>query len=308
MNLETTHQLCRLLSDDTRVRLLAVLSEMGLTVGELTSLFGIAQSRVSTHLGKLREAGFVSMTKSSLGSVYRVDPQIEGQEPGRLWKQIRAGLQDPLLQQDRARAQELLAARSGHPSWADSVAGRMERHYSPGRTWQGTTRGIVGLLELGEVLDVGSGDGALVELLAPRTRSITGLDRSVRVVEAARQRLGEMTNVRFVQGDMHEIPFDDDTFDTVLLLNALSYAHDAGRVLSECARVLRPGGSFVAQTLLKHPFAEQVKPFDHLNLGFEVEDLEQMMRAAGFTSIAGGVTHEERRKPYFKIISLTARR
>ena len=91
---------------------------------------------------------------------------------------LHSNTHDPLVQQDLDRIPEVLQKRSSGSSWADSVAGDMERHYSPGRTWEATARGLVHLLEPGDVLDVASGDGVLAELLAPQAKSITCLDIS----------------------------------------------------------------------------------------------------------------------------------
>ncbi|MGF1511799.1 MAG: ArsR/SmtB family transcription factor [Myxococcota bacterium] len=308
MDLRRTHEFCRLLSDDTRLRLLVLLSEFNLTVGELTSLLGVAQSRVSTHLGRLREAGLVSATRGGQGSLYHLSEQAQAPEAAGLWRQVRGHLEDPLLEQDLQRARDLIEVRSQSEHWADTVAGRMERHYSPGRTWQSTARGLITLLELGDVLDVASGDGALVELVAKRARSIVGIDRSERVVNAARRRLSNMSNVSFVQGDMHELPFEASRFDTILLLHALTYAHDADRVVAECARVVRPGGSVVIQTLLRHQFFDHVKPFDHLNTGFEVDEVSSLIENAGLEILECGITHQEKRKPNFKIVTALGRR
>ncbi|MEM6370289.1 MAG: metalloregulator ArsR/SmtB family transcription factor [Myxococcota bacterium] len=307
MNLERTHELCRLLADGTRLRLLALLSQQALAVGELTELLGVAQSRVSTHLGKLKAENLVEVEKSGSGSTYRARIDKDA-EAGRLWQMLMNDLDDPLLATDQERAAQIVRARNQTTTWADSVAGAMERHYSPGRTWEAVSRGVVGLTRLGHVLDIASGDGALAELLAPRAERVTCIDSSRRVVEAGRERLATVQNIDFVQGDMHALPFDDARFDQVLLLHALPYAAEPDGVVAEAGRVLRPGGSFVAQTLLAHQFRDEVKAFDHVQDGFEVERVRGMVEAAGLEPTLCEVTHQERRKPHFKIITVHAHR
>ncbi|MEM1025785.1 MAG: metalloregulator ArsR/SmtB family transcription factor [Myxococcota bacterium] len=307
MNLERTHELCRLLADGTRLRLLALLSQQALAVGELTELLGVAQSRVSTHLGKLKAEDLVEVEKSGSGSTYRARIDKDA-EAGRLWQMLMNDLDDPLLATDQERAAQIVRARNQTTTWADSVAGAMERHYSPGRTWEAVSRGVVGLTRLGHVLDIASGDGALAELLAPRAERVTCIDSSRRVVEAGRERLATVQNIDFVQGDMHALPFDDARFDQVLLLHALPYAAEPDGVVAEAGRVLRPGGSFVAQTLLAHQFRDEVKAFDHVQDGFEVERVRGMVEAAGLEPTLCEVTHQERRKPHFKIITVHAHR
>ena len=122
----------------------------------------------------------------------------------------------------------VLAKRARAEGWADTVAGDMERHYSPGRTWEALARGMLQLVETGDVLDIASGDGVLAELLAPRAHSIVCVDASERVVAAARERLKPFTNVDVRTGDMHALDFPAKSFDLVLLLHALTYSREAG--------------------------------------------------------------------------------
>src|SRR5690606_17221968 len=134
----------------------------------------------------------------------------------------------------------LREARASDQAWVESAAGRMERHYSPGRTWEALARGVVPLLGLGEVLDAGCGDGVVASLLAPHSRAYTCLDRSAKVLEAARGRLSGLEGVRFVQGDVEALPFEAGCFDTVLCFHVLTYLPTQRKALSEAARVLRP--------------------------------------------------------------------
>lgn len=307
-DLSATTELLRLLSDPTRVRLLSLLGREELTVAEITDVTQLAQSRVSTHLGKLREAGLVRDRRDGASSFYTLSHGAMPEEARRIWSLIEATTNDPLIEQDRERAREVVRARAGGASWADSVAGRMERHYSPGRTWEASLRGLLGLLSLGDVLDVASGDGALAELVAPRCRSITCLDVSETVIEAARQRLGRLGNVRFARGDMHELPFEAASFDQVMLMNCLTFARSPSRVLAEAARVLRPGGALAGVTLKTHRHEIAAVAYSHVRFGFDPCELRAMLEAAGFVVDACDVTSREKRPPHFEIISIHARR
>src|SRR4029453_3352047 len=120
-------------------------------------------------------------------------------------------------------------AREEGAGGPDAVAGQMDRHYSPGRTWEATARAFLGLVRLGDVLDGGSGDGALAQLLAPRGRTLTCLDRSPRVLGAARPRLAAAPNVRYLLGELEAIPARAASFDHVLLLNVLTSARHPSR-------------------------------------------------------------------------------
>jgi len=306
MDLQHATQHFRLLADATRLRLLLLLDQEELSVAELAAITQLAQPRVSTHLAKLKEAGLVTDRRDGVFVYYRIAASIGDPSLEDLWHLLRRNSDDPLVQQDLARIAQVLDKRTGAGTWADSVAGDMERHYSPGRTWEATARGLVHLLEPGDVLDVASGDGVLAELLAPRARSIVCLDISERVAEAGRRRLEACRNVSFEVGDMHALPFADASFDTVLLMHALTYTRDPSRVFAETARVLRPTGKLLAVTLQQHQHEKAVEPYNHLNLGFTTEQLEQFALHAGLAVQNCTVSAIEKRAPNFSVLSLSA--
>lgn len=306
MDLQVTAQHLRLLADPTRVRLLLLLDREELSVAELAAITQLAQPRVSTHLSRLKEAGLVSDRRDGVFVYYRIaqnnpDPALE-----EMWQLLRKNTRDPLVQQDLERTRQVLRKRGGEGTWADSVAGDMDRHYSPGRTWEATARGLVHLLDPGNVLDIASGDGVLAELLATRATSITCLDVSARVAEAGRKRLAAFSNVSFEVGDMHQLPVGDALFDTVLLMHALTYTDNPAQVFREAARALRPGGKLLAVTLENHRHEKAVEPFNHVNLGFTTSQLEALAKQAGLEVQACTVSAVEKRTPNFSVLALAA--
>ncbi len=306
MDLQLASHHCRLLADPTRLRLLLVLAEEEMSVAELAAITQLAQPRVSTHLAKLKEAGLVTDRRDGVFVYYRIATVIADSSLHELWQFLRENTADPLLQQDRERIRQILNKRKRASTWADSVAGDMERHYSPGRTWEATARGLVHLLDPGDVLDIASGDGVLAELLAPTARSIVCLDLSERVVEAGRRRLKSFGHARFELGDMHSLPVKDVAFDTVLLMHALTYTNDPAQVFREVARVLRTGGKLLAVTLQEHQHTKAVAPYDHVNLGFTTAQLKAFCAAAGLQVKACRVSAVEKRTPNFSVLSLSA--
>jgi ubiquinone/menaquinone biosynthesis C-methylase UbiE/DNA-binding MarR family transcriptional regulator len=308
MDLQHASQHFRLLSDSTRLRLLMLVDREELSVAELSAITQLAQPRVSTHLAKLKEAGLVNDRREGVFVNYRMAGKIADNSLNALWELLRNNTDDPLIQQDIARIPQVLSARSGNSNWADSVAGDMERHYSPGRTWEATSRAMVQLLELGEVLDVASGDGALAELLAPRASNIKCLDISKRVVVAGKKRLQNFTNVSFELGDMHELPVGDNSVDTVLLMHALTYTTQAQKVFDEVCRVLRPGGRLLAVTLQKHAHKSAVSAYNHVNLGFTEAQLRKFCTKAQLEPLNIQMSAIEKRTPNFEILTLMARK
>jgi ArsR family transcriptional regulator len=301
--LDQTADLLRLLGDPTRVRLLSLLATTEqLSVAELVRVTRLPQPRVSTHLARLREAGLVRDRRNGSGSFYTLDEAPAAVRT--LWEALRASTRDPVLDEDRARVREVLEERGG--SWADRVAGQMDRHYSPGRSWESALRGLLGLCSLGRVLDVASGDGALAELIAPRARQVTCLDLSPRVAAAGAARLAHLPHVAFRVGDMHALPFKAGEFDQVLLAHALSYASDPALALCEASRVLCAGGKLAAQTLAAHRHLERTRRYGHLQAGFAPRALGSLAERAGLRVTLCSVTSREKRRPHLEVITLHA--
>jgi len=307
-DLDGTVGLLGLLADPTRLRLLSLLEGAELSVAELTRITDLPQSRVSTHLGKLRAAGLLAEHRAGKFTRLTLDRQRLPRAEATIWGWVRGQLDDRVLAADRERRDALVRAREQRASWPDAAAGQMEHRYSPGRTWEATARGIVGLLRLGDVLDVGSGDGVLAALLAPRARTMTCLDRSPRVVEAARERLAALPNVRPCEGDMHALPFPDESFDQVLHFHVLTYATDPSQAVDEAFRVLRPGGDLVLVTLHAHHHAEIAEAYGHVVAGFTLPALRALTERAGFGVTCCDITSRERKKPYFEVVTVFARR
>lgn len=307
LDLVSATTLLRVLSDPTRVRLLALLRREELTVAELSSVLRLAQPRVSTHLAKLKEAGLVRDRRAGVSAYYRFNENgFEGATD--LLRALEDGVDDALLDADAQRLPTVLTARARDRGWADSVAGDMERHYSPGRTWETLARTLLQLLETGDVLDIASGDGVLAELLAPHAHSIVCLDSSPNVVAAARKRLKAFRNVEVIEGDMHALDLGARRFDLVLMMHALTYSGHPQQAIDQAAHVLKPGGRLLAATLAKHAHRAAVMPFDHKNMGFKRDDLAGFARKAGLDVLQCERISREARSPHFEVLGLLARK
>jgi ArsR family transcriptional regulator len=308
-SLGATSDLLGLLAEPSRVRLLALLGDNELTVNELCSVTELGQSRVSTHLGKLRDAGLVRDRRAGGSTYYRM---ANGDLPAparKLWSVVAADLSDAQLATDRRRCAAVLRARADARKgdrWPDSVAGEMERHYSPGRTWEALARGLIGLCDLGDVLDAGAGDGATAELLAPRARTITCIDVSETLIDAARVRLAGHANVRAEVADLHALPFSDASFDQVLLLNVLTHLRAPAQALGELARVLRPGGRLALVTLAAHEHLEVTAAYGHVTPGFKPAEIRKLLEKAGLAVEQCAVTSREKRAPQFEVVTAFA--
>ncbi|MGN6152930.1 MAG: ArsR/SmtB family transcription factor [Lysobacteraceae bacterium] len=308
MDLEAWSARLKVLADATRVRLLALLEREELTVAELSSITRLAQPRVSTHLARLKEAGLVRDRRAGVSAYYRFEDTGLDEAQRALWRTLREGSDDPLLRQDEERIPGVLAARAADANWADSVAGDMERHYSPGRTWEALARSALPLLAPGRVLDIASGDGVLAELLAPHSQEYVCVDASARVVAAASDRLRRFEHVEVREGDMHALPFEDGHFDLVVLMHALTYASRPAVAVAEAARVLRPGGRLLLSSLARHEHRVAVEAYGHVNLGFTDRELRKFMEKAGLEIATTETVTREKRPPHFEVIALIGRK
>ncbi len=304
--LEGLSDLFAVLGDPTRLRMACVLGKVELSVAELTELLGLAQSRVSTQLARLRVAGVLKDRRAGTSTFSSVDEEAMSDEAREALSIARRSLDPKALEGDLARAAALVRRREGQKSWPESVAGRMEKHYSPGRTWESMALAFLELADLGDVLDAGCGDGTVAAMVAPRSASLTCLDRSERMAEAARERLGR--KARVLVGDVEALPLDDDTFDTVLSMHVLASVRDPEAALRETARVLRVGGRVLVVTLDKHDHLEAAASYGHVHAGFRPKRLAQMLAKAGLEVQHSSVTSRERREPFFSVVTALARK
>jgi SAM-dependent methyltransferase len=303
MHLSHYVETLNLLGDESRLRLCALLAERELCVGDLVRVTGIAQSRVSTHLGRLRDAGLLRDRKNGTQCFYGLDTdRLSGSVREVLGEAVSSS--DPTLLGDKKRLAELDAERrEGLP---ESAADQLERDYSPGRTWQSLALGTAALLRLGDVLDVGSGDGAAASVLAAHCRSLTCIDVNARLIDTAKERLAKHEHVLAQVADVHALPFADASFDDVLIFHTLTYAERPARALAESARVLRPGGRLVVLCLDQHEQHEVTARYGERHAGFSPRKLRSLLTGAGLEVHGAEIACREAKKPHLQVVLATA--
>jgi ArsR family transcriptional regulator len=292
----------KLLGDRTRLRLLALIREEELSVGELSEILSQRQSTVSSQLSRLREAGMVLDRREGTRSFYRF-PSDRRDE---LWELITRSVgDDPVLGKDRERLDQVLLERRGG-NWLDQVAGSLDRRWVPGRSFASLTFGLSLLLDLGVCLDMGSGDGALLSLLAPAADRLICLDSHPRMVQMGRKRAldGGHPNVLFLRADMQNVPLKGGTMDTVFLLQSLQYARDPQQVLQEAGRLTRPGGRCLVVTLETHEDQRICEEYGHVWQGFEKKDLVDWMNTAGFMEQRHSEVSADPRANHLMVLSM----
>lgn len=228
----TTRQLVaqfRALAEPVRLRLLALTAQGECSVSELTEVLGLSQPRVSQHLKTLVEASLVERFRDGHFVYYRV-PRRGTAVRRRLLELLPAD--EPELRRDAERLRRL---RSGIARDAGGSDDRALHH------------ALVELTvarPLGDLLDIGCGQGRILKLLASRAQRAVGVDIDANARRFARAELllAGLPNCTLRQGDMYQLPFADAEFDTVILDDVLGDAADPAAAVAEAARLLKPAG------------------------------------------------------------------
>ncbi len=307
MGFERSTEWLSVLTDPTRLRVLAVLEDQELTVAELQRVLDLPQSRLSMHLARLRGGGWARDRVDGPHRFYRLSNGAPAMQ--QTWRAVRDSLQDdPQLKRDLERRAAVLAARQS--SWIDRVAGSLDDEYSPGRNWESLARSLVLTCAFDVVADFGTGDGAMAELLAPYARKIIGIDSSKKMIAAGRERLrrAKIRNVSLMEGDMHQVPLEDGSVDFALVMHSLQYAERPAQVLGEVGRVLRCSGRALVVTLARHREELARSVYGHRHLGFRSRDLEHWARAAGLRPIRCVSAGREKRPPQFEALAMLVER
>jgi ubiquinone/menaquinone biosynthesis C-methylase UbiE len=274
------------LADPTRLRILALLRVMELSVGELAHVLGQSQPRVSRHLKILSDAGVLERRKEgswvflTLADPDRVAPMFE----------LIDGWADQatqaLFSADAARTESIRADRAeaanryfaGHAEVWDQIR---SLHVAECEVESAIDR-VLGKRPLGRLVDIGTGTGRMIELFGPRASEAIGIDRSSEMLRLARVKLeaaGIASSLR--QGDMYALPLADHSADNIIIHQVLHYAHSPAVAIAEAARVLAPGGTLLVVDFAAHEREELRERDAHIRLGFDDQVMADWFAAAG---------------------------
>jgi ArsR family transcriptional regulator len=275
------------LADPTRLRLLAVLVHGEFTVQELTGILGTGQSRVSHHLKILTDAGLLSVKRQGTWGYYRLDGDnpffhaIRSVVEARLRKETAPGDKERMLatlEKRRHRSRDFF-----------------DRH---ARQWDNLVRNLLPMADyekellaciprVSVVLEVGVGTGNLLAGLRGRAAKVIGVDHSSRMLELARQRVAEagLDGVELRLGEMRHLPVADGAAQWIVLNMVLHHAPHPQQVFYELARVLPAGGGISIADLCRHDQDWVREQMADQWLGFERQELETWLAAAGFEPV-----------------------
>jgi ubiquinone/menaquinone biosynthesis C-methylase UbiE/DNA-binding transcriptional ArsR family regulator len=295
----------RLLADTTRLRLLHLLRGEELSVAEMQEVLDMGQSRISTHLGLLRQGGLVSDRKDGKRSFYALNLDLEGRSLQLLEAAWAATRDEPSIVSDRKNLGRILERRRRQSEqYFNEVAGRLGKHYCPGRSWEAMGHSLLHLVPKIDVADLGAGEGVFSQLLAQRARQVHCIDNSPRMVEVgtALAREHGFDNLHYTLGDIEEVPLPDASVDLALLSQALHHAEHPRKAVREAFRILRPGGQVIILDLNEHQFEKARELYADRWLGFTANRLYAWLQEVGFQQVAVDTVSRESQEPFFETL------
>jgi len=280
--------LFKALADPCRLRLVAVLLRGEFTVQELTQILCMGQSRISRHLKILTEAGVLSVKRQGTWSYYRAG------EDNAFFGAIRPAFEQELdkLPQRRDDLAALTLALEARRKRSLEFFDRHARQWdSLSRTLLPVPQYLDRLLALvpsvAELLEIGVGTGSLLPDLAGRAAKVIGVDHSPAMLDEARRRLAAdgQNGVELRLGEMTHLPLADGGAGCVVANMVLHHAADPQAVLREISRVLQPDGTLVLADLARHEREWAREQLADQWLGFEEDELQGWLKAAGLTRV-----------------------
>jgi len=292
----------KLLSDETRLRILTILSESELAVGELQKILGLGQSTLSTQLGLLKEQDLVASRKEGQKVLYRIprngkqDPKLEIVEnalqsaPAAKWYARDMRSLRKVLDERAERSREFFNSQA------------IQNMPSPGQSWRALCNGLIRLIHGQRIVDLGCGNGRLSILLAQSGNDVTGIDSSEEQIRLARGNVpnrddetqdgsdADSASPVFLHAPMEETGLPNASFDIVIVSQSLHHAAKPKEAIAESHRLLVPGGRILILDLLAHGEEWMRTKFGDFWLGFSLADLETWLKESGFSGIHTEIT------------------
>ena len=275
----------RALADPTRLRIVALLRRMELSVGELAQVLGQSQPRVSRHVKILVDASLA--TRRREGSWVFLAPA-----PSRvavpLFAMIDASGDDHWAIADTAR---LAAVRADRAAAAERYFAAHAEQWDAIRSLHVAESAVETRMEallgdrMGHLVDIGTGTGRMIELFGAKADHATGIDRSPEMLRLARAKLPDAA-VDWRQGDVSALALPDASADTVVMHQVLHYIPAPELAVREAARIVAPGGRLLIGDFASHDREELRTQDAHARLGFSDDQIAGWLAAAGLTLVA----------------------
>ncbi|HEX4034896.1 MAG TPA: metalloregulator ArsR/SmtB family transcription factor [Solirubrobacteraceae bacterium] len=276
----------RAVAEPTRLRLVTLLGQGELTVTEITQVIGQSQPRVSRHLRLLVDAGVLDRSPEGAFVFYGL-----GDGPAAaLAAQIAAAAEtgDAVLAGDAAALERVRQSRSAAAAaylsqHGDELAALRALHAPEAEIEREMLELLVKEGPIGRLLDIGTGTGRVLGLLAPHTQRSIGLDVDPEMLLLARAALGDAQIARASarQGDLHRPPFEAASFDVAVMHFVLHLLDDPPGALVDAGRLLRPGGRLLVVDFAPHDLTFLKERHGHRRLGIASDDMAAWAQDAG---------------------------
>mgnify|MGYP006268249877 FL=1 len=295
----------KLLSDPTRLRILNLLKDEELSVAELQEILDMGQSRISSHLALLRQGNLVVDRKDGKRSYYLMNPALEAAVLNILDASCQAIEASSVSQTDRQNLQRILDRRRRvQEEYFNSVAGKLGKHYCPGRSWEAIGQFLLQFVPPIDIVDLGAGEGLVSQMLARNAKSVVCVDSSTRMVQIGTElaRKNQVDNLSYVRGDIESVPLESEQFDLAILSQALHHAQKPEVALNEAFRLIRPGGRLLVIDLKSHQFEKARELYADVWLGFSINFLHRLISDAGFERVEVQTVAKETVEPHFETL------
>ncbi len=276
----------RALADPTRLRIVALLRAMELSVGELAQVLGQSQPRVSRHIRILVDAGLASRRRE--GSWVFLAPAPSSVTVP-LFALLDAAVSDAGDHWARADTARLAAVRADRTAAAAQYFAQHADQWDAIRSLHVADSAVEQRMHamlgasVGRLVDIGTGTGRMIELFGAVAQSAIGVDRSPEMLRLARAKLDGSRQCELRQGDISALPLDDGCADTVILHQVLHFIPAPEAALAEAARLLAPGGRILIADFAPHEREELRTQDAHARLGFSDRQIATWLAATGLS-------------------------
>lgn len=280
------------IGDDTRLRILALLVDAELSVGDLSRALDMSQSRVSNHLRLLRETGLIAERHAGASTFLRLAPSAD-ELSGGVWNAVQARVRiAPEHQADRQRLAALLEEREHRAAELfEQLAPDWDKVGIDFASGQARQRAVASLLPRGwTVADIGCGTGYLARGLLGLATKIICVDRSQAMLDQARERVGRESagdvQLEFRRGPLDQLPIADAEVDGLVAGMVLHHLSELAPAAAQLRRVLKPGGPAVVLELEPHGEDWMRESLGDRHLGLDARDVTRALERAGFEQVA----------------------
>lgn len=265
----------------------------------------MGQSRISSQLAQLRQAGIVSDRREGKKAFYSLRADLPVSQTNLLAAAIDSVAELSVMAEDTENLDRILQKRRRtQEQYFNLIAGRLGKNYCPGRSWEAIGHLALHLTPAIIIADLGAGEGLISQLLARRAKQVWCIDNSPRMVEVGTElaKKNNLDNLGYKLGDIENVPLKDNSVDLAILSQALHHAQHPQTAVQEAYRIIKPGGQILVLDLNEHTFEKARELYADVWLGFKESTLHGFLKKAGFTKVEVNMVANEEQEPHFETL------